>query len=453
MNITVIGTGYVGLVQGVCLAELGNQVTCVDIDKNKVDNLKKGISPIYEPGIEELITKNIKAKRISFTTSIKEAIKNSEIAFIAVGTPPGEDGRADLKYVLAAAEDIAGALVAHSNPVSAIRDRKKTENRKPKTDNYFVVVNKSTVPIGTGQMVKKTIAKHYKGDFDVVSNPEFLREGSALEDFMHPDRVVIGGSSKKATGLVAKLYEVLKSPILTTDIETAEMIKYASNSYLATQISFINSVANICDQVGANVEDVARGMKLDGRIGQRAFLSAGLGYGGSCFPKDVQALIKISQDNGIKFGILEEAEAVNKSQRQAFIKLIQTKLKNLKGKKIAVWGLAFKPETDDIRDAPAITLAENLTNLGAKVVAFDPVAQTNFQKLLPAVRYADTPIKACQDADALVIVTEWNEFRQLDLVSVKKAMRKPVIFDGRNIYDPGQMKNLGFEYYSIGRPS
>jgi UDPglucose 6-dehydrogenase len=451
MKVIVIGTGYVGLVQGVCLAELGNDVTCVDIDKTKVDNLKKGLSPIYEPGIEELITKNIKAKRIKFTTRLKDAIAGAEIIFIAVGTPPTEDGSADLKYVLAAAKEIGQCLSSF-----AVHDRSKntpTPNTQHLTPNARIIVNKSTVPIGTGQLVKKTIKQYYKGNFDVVSNPEFLREGSALEDFMHPDRIVLGDTHSKAARKVAKLYEVLGAPILVTDLETAEMIKYASNSYLATQISFINSVANICEKVGANVEDVSRGMKLDGRIGPRAFLSAGLGYGGSCFPKDVQALIKIAQENKSHFSVLEEVEAVNKEQRQKFILNIKKTLRDLKGKKIAIWGLAFKPKTDDIRDAPAITIVENLINLGAKVVAFDPVAQENFRKLLPATKFQDDAIAACRDADALVVCTEWDEFRQIDLAKVKEALKKPIIFDGRNIYDPAPMRKLGFKYFSIGRPS
>lgn len=429
MKVVVIGTGYVGLVQGVCLAELGNDVTCVDIDDKKIANLKKGISPIYEPGTEELIAKNLKAKRLNFTTKLNAVMNGAEIIFIAVGTPPAEDGSADLKYVLAAASDIGKNL-----------------------KKYAIVVNKSTVPIGTGQLVKKTIAQYYKGKFDVVSNPEFLREGSALEDFMSPDRVVIGDSRSTAAKKVAKLYEVLNAPILITDLETAEMIKYASNSYLATQISFINSVSNICERVGANVSDVARGMKLDGRIGPRAFLNAGIGYGGSCFPKDVQALINIAQKNKIRFSLLEEVEAANKEQRQKFILKIQKALGTLKGKKIAVWGLAFKPKTDDIRDAPAITIVENLINLGARVTAFDPVAETNFVKILPSVKFSDDAIDACRGADALVICTEWDEFRQIDLGRVRKVLKRPIVIDGRNVYEPEAMRKLGFKYYSIGRP-
>lgn len=429
MKVLIIGTGYVGLVQGVCLAELGNDVICIDLIEEKVAKLKKGISPIYEPGIEELIVKNIKAGRINFSTSLKDNIAEAEIIFIAVGTPPDEDGRADLKYVLAAAEDIGKNL-----------------------KKYAVVVNKSTVPIGTGEMVRKTIEKHYKGDFDVVSNPEFLREGSAIEDWMKPDRVVIGDSNgHKAAKKVAKLYEVLESPILITNLEAAEMIKYASNSFLATQISFINSIAAICEKVGADVIQVSQGMKLDGRIGKRAFLNAGLGYGGSCFPKDVEALIQIANDNKVDFKILEEVEAANKTQRTKFVEKIKSKLGSLKGKKIAVWGIAFKPKTDDIRMAPSVPIIKQLKSLGAEIVAFDPVAQENLNIVMPEIEFNDNATNACKDADALAIITEWDEFKHIDLKKIKKIMKKPVIFDGRNIYEPENMRELGFEYYSIGR--
>jgi len=429
MKVLVIGTGYVGLVQGVCLAELGNEVVCVDLIKEKIAKLRQGISPIYEPGIEELINKNIKAGRINFSTSLAENIAGAEIIFIAVGTPPDEDGRADLKYVLAAAEGIGKNL-----------------------KKYAIVVNKSTVPIGTGEMVKKTIQKHYTGEFDVVSNPEFLREGSAIDDWMKPDRVVIGDSNgHKAAKKVAKLYEVLESPILITNLEAAEMIKYASNSFLATQISFINSIAAICDKVGADVTEVSKGMKLDKRIGAKAFLNAGLGYGGSCFPKDVEALIQIAHDNKVDFKILEEVEVVNKIQRTKFVEKIRSELKSLKGKKIAVWGIAFKPKTDDIRMAPSVAIIEQLELLGAKIVAFDPVAQENLNIVMPEVEFDDNATNACKDADALVIITEWDEFRQIDLDKIKKIMKKPAIFDGRNIYEPENMQELGFEYYSVGR--
>lgn len=438
MKVMIIGTGYVGLVQGVCLAELGNDVVCIDLIPEKIAKLEKGISPIYEPGIEELITKNLKAGRIKFSTSLAENIAGAEIIFIAVGTPPDEDGRADLKYVLAAATDIGKNL-----------------------KNYAVIVNKSTVPIGTGEMVKKTIQKHYKGEFDVVSNPEFLREGSAIDDWMKPDRVVIGDSNgHKAAKKVAKLYEVLGSPILITNLEAAEMIKYASNSFLATQISFINSIAQICEKVGADVVEVSRGMKLDGRIGARSFLNAGLGYGGSCFPKDVEALIQIAGDNKVDFKILEEVEAVNKLQRIRFVEKIKSELthstssgraESLKGKTIAVWGIAFKPKTDDIRMAPSVAIIEQLMSLGAKIVAFDPVAEENLLKIMPEVKFVGNAADACKDADALAIITEWDEFKQIDLKKIKKTMKTPVVFDGRNIYEPENMGELGFRYFSIGR--
>jgi len=383
MKVMVVGTGYVGLVQGLCLAELGNDVVCVDIDAGKIDKLQQGISPIYEPGIEEMIKMNLLAKRIRFETSIEKFINSSEIIFIAVGTPPDESGRADLKYVLGAAEEIGKYI-----------------------KSYKIIVNKSTVPIGTGQLVKKRIQKHYKGKFDVVSNPEFLKEGSAIDDFLHPDRIVIGtDNGKEASEKVSRLYEVLGAPILITNLETAEMIKYASNSYLANQISFINSIASICEKVGADAVEVSKGMKLDKRIGQKAFLSAGLGYGGSCFPKDVEALIQIARDNKVEFKILEEVEAVNKAQRQKFVLKIKECLKDLNKKKLTVWGLAFKPKTDDIREAPAITIIEALLDLGAQINAYDPVAEENVKKIFPQISFFPNPLEACRGANALLIIT------------------------------------------------
>lgn len=430
MKAIVVGTGYVGLIQGVCLAELGNEVTCVDIDEKKIALLKSAESPIYEPGLEELLRKNIGAGRLVFDTSLKSHIEGNEVIFIAVGTPPDEDGSADLKYVLEAATDIGKNL-----------------------KHYQIIVNKSTVPIGTGQLIKKTIKKYYKGDFDVASNPEFLREGSAIDDFMNPDRIVIGyDNGNGASDKVAKLYKVLDAPILITDLETAEMIKYASNSFLATQISFINSIAKICEKVGANIEDVAKGMKLDKRIGERAFLNAGVGYGGSCFPKDVQALVGIAKNNNIRFSILEEVEKVNKAQRMDFIFKIKEKLDSLKGKKIALLGVAFKPKTDDIREAPAITIIEALLDFGAEVLIYDPIAQENIKRIFPEAGFCSTAEEACKGADALVIVTEWDEFKQINLENICKLMKKPIVFDGRNIYSLKKMKNLGFDYISIGRP-
>lgn len=429
MKIVVIGTGYVGLVQGVCLAELGNRVVCIDLDETKILKLKSGKSPIFEPGIEEMIEKNLKSGRLDFDTKVGLHLENVDVIFITVGTPPGQDGRADLKYVLEAAKNIG-------------------ENLK----GYAIVVNKSTVPIGTGQQVKKTIKKYFKDKFDVVSNPEFLREGSALSDFYQPDRIVIGHDNNLAAAKkVAKLYQVLNVPILITSLETAEMIKYASNSFLATQISFINSVANICECVGADVADVSVGMKLDKRIGQRAFLSAGLGYGGSCFPKDVRALIQIAKDNGVDFKILESVEMVNKTQRQKFILKIKEVIGDLHGKRIAIWGIAFKPKTDDVREAPAISIIEALSGMGAEIFAYDPVATENAEKLVPETIFVSHSIDACKKADALVIITEWDEFKQIDLKQIKAIMKQPLIFDGRNIYDPVDMEKLGFKYFSIGR--
>lgn len=433
MNIVVIGTGYVGLVQGLCLAELGNEVVCVDVDSTKIEALRQGTSPIYEPGIEEMIKKNLEAGRVRFETDLSRFINEAEIAFIAVGTPPDEDGKADLKYVLNVAEEIGRSL------------KKKG----------LVVVNKSTVPIGTGQLVKKTIASHFAGAFDVVSNPEFLREGSALEDFMNPDRIVVGVENGPEAALkVSKLYEVLGCQVLITDLETAEMIKYASNSYLASQISFINSLARLCEKVGANVDEVAAGMKLDKRIGDKAFLSAGLGYGGSCFPKDVQALAQIARENNVPFTILEEVEAVNKEQKKFFVDRVRERLEGFAGKTLAVWGLSFKPRTDDIREAPSLDIIKLLLEAGATVVAYDPVAIENTRKAIPAskhLRYAQSSYAACEKADALLILTEWDEFRQPDMKRLKKALNSSTIFDGRNIFNPKDMASAGFQYYSIGK--
>lgn len=429
MKIVVIGTGYVGLVQGIALAELGNEVVCIDIDEQKISKLRDGISPIYEPGIEELIKKNLKQERIVFDTSLKKHLNKADIAFIAVGTPSDEDGKADLRYVVAAAEEIGKNL---------------------KKD--IIVVNKSTVPIGTGEMVKNTIKKHYGGDFNVVSNPEFLREGSAVDDFFHPDRVVIGcNGDQKAAQKIATLYKVLNCPIVITNLETAEMIKYASNSFLATQISFINSIANVCEKVGADATDVSMGMKLDKRIGERAFLNAGIGYGGSCFPKDVSAMVEIARECKEDFKILEEVEAVNKKQRQRFIKKIVDTLGKVRGKRIGIWGIAFKAKTDDIREAPAITIMEALIILGAEVLAYDPVAVENACKAVPEAIYVNRPQDACKRADALVILTDWDEFKQIDLEEIGALMKRKLVFDGRNLYSIEDMKKSGFKYFGIGR--
>ena len=430
MKIAVVGTGYVGLIQAACLAELGNDVTCLDIDEKKIEGLKHGKSPIYEPGIDELVKKNFDAKRLHFTTDYSSAIPGVDVAFIAVGTPSRDDGRADLQYVEAAARSIAKQL-----------------------NGYAVVVNKSTVPVGTGDVVSEIIRQEYKGEFDVASNPEFLREGSAIHDFMEPDRVVIGNASDKAKEILGELYQPLNAPILFTDIKTAEMIKYASNAMLATQISFINSIAQICDQVGADVTKVAEGMKLDGRIGKRSFLNAGVGYGGSCFPKDVKALVQIAHDHGVHFEILEAVEDVNAMQRRTLVQKIRTSLGDLKGTRVAMWGLAFKPKTDDLRYAPALDVAQALIDEGATVVAFDPVAGEGAKRILAGLELANSPLETAKDADGLVIMTEWDEFKEIDLDKVKKALKHPKIIDGRNIYDLCTMREHGFEYISVGRPA
>lgn len=435
MNITVIGTGYVGLVQGVCLAEIGHTVYCVDIDPDKVEKLKKGISPIYEPGIEELIIKNLKKKRLFFTTDISEAFKKCDVVFIAVGTPAMPDGTANLSYVESAATEIAKNL------------RKST-----------IVVTKSSVPIGTSKMISEIMSKHFKGEVPVLSNPEFLREGSAISDFMKPDRIVIGGpENSKAVSTLAKLYQPLSAPVLITSCATAEMIKYASNSYLATQISFINSIAKICEKVGADVTEVAEGMRLDSRIGPKAFLQAGLGYGGSCFPKDVDATIQMGRQHDAHFSLLEAAKDINTNQRHHFMQKIQNGLDSLKGKHITLWGLAFKPHTDDIRDAPSISIVRWLLDEGASVNVFDPAAHNNFQKHFSeetAIVFHDDHLSAATNSDGLIIITEWNEFKQIDFADLLKRMKNPVIFDGRNIYSKTEMKlmdRLGFSYFSIGR--
>lgn len=430
-KITVIGVGYVGLVTGTCLAEMGNKVIGLDIDKEKIKKLNKGVIPIYEQGLEELVKENVKHKRLEFTTDIKKAVKEAEIIFIAVGTPPMPDGSVNLDYVKSAAKSIA-------------------ENM----NGYKVVVNKSTVPIGTGDAVTKIIQENYGGDFDVVSNPEFLREGTAVHDFMNPDRVVIGASSDKARKIMKDLYKNFGTEnLVMTNVKTAEMIKYASNSFLATEISFINSIANLCEKLGADVEDVSQGMMLDKRIGQKAFLHAGVGYGGSCFPKDVKGLIQIAQENGIRFGILEEVEGTNQAQKQSLLGKVQRLLgDDLHGKNITLWGLAFKPHTDDVREAPALVVIKQLLDRGAEVRVFDPIAKESAKRILgETVTYEDNLEDSVKNADALVIVTEWPEFREVDLKEMKSKMKTAYVIDGRNIFDPAEMKKLGFKYISVGR--
>lgn len=429
-KIAVMGVGYVGLVTGTCLAEMGNEVVGVDIDRDRVKKLNKGIIPIYEQGLEELVKENRKQKRLSFTTDAAKAIKWAEVVFIAVGTPSLPDGGVNLEYVKSAAEMIGKNM-----------------------NGYKVIINKSTVPIGTGETVERTIKNFYQGEFDVVSNPEFLREGSAVYDCLNPDRIVIGNESKRAGEIVMDLYKNLKTEFVLTNIKTAELIKYASNAMLATEISFINSIANICEKVGADVKEVAHGMMLDERIGKKAFLRAGVGYGGSCFPKDVKGLIQISQENNVRFSILEAVENTNDAQKQSLLAKVQRLLgEDLANKKITIWGLAFKPHTDDIREAPSLTVIKQLLDRGVEVKVFDPIAKEQAKKVLGnSVIYEDDLMKSVKNTDCLVIVTEWPEFKEVDLEKIKSLMNKPNIVDGRNVFDVETMKKLGFEYLSVGR--
>jgi len=431
-QICVVGVGYVGLVTAACFADLGNRVVALDVDEKRVENLKKGIMPIYEPGLEELVNRNVRSDRLSFTTSYEDALKGAEFAFIAVGTPSGVDGNADLQYVEVAARSIAKSMTAP-----------------------LVIINKSTVPIGTGDWVADIVksAQPKPMDFAVVSCPEFLREGSAIGDFMSPHRNVIGSLDKEAANKVAQLHLPLRAPIVITDLRTAEMIKYASNAFLATKISFINELADLCELVGADVKEVAAGMGYDARIG-RYFLDAGLGWGGSCFPKDVQALAYMAKERGLEPRILNDVMNVNYDRRKDVPKQVETMLGgSLKGKTIGLLGLAFKPNTDDMRDAPSVDISNALIAGGAKVRAYDPVARETAAPHMPAVEIFDDMYKMANGCDALIVVTEWNEFKQLDLEKVKSLLKSPVIYDGRNIYDPVRMKEMGFTYRSIGRAS
>ena len=430
-NICVIGTGYVGLVTGVCFADLGNQVFCLDINKDRIDKLNQGIMPIYEPGLEEIVERNIKSKRLFFTTDYETALKDAEIAFIAVGTPSGVDGEADLQYVHNVAEKIAQVV-----------------------DHPIIVVNKSTVPVGTGDWVADIISQNSdakKLDFSVVSNPEFLREGSAIGDFMNPDRVVLGSLEREAAEKVSRLYESLRAPILITDLRTAEMIKYASNAFLATRISFINEIANICDELGADVREVAKGMGLDKRIGH-SFLDAGLGWGGSCFPKDVKALAHMAVLHNSQPQLLQAVMDINRNQRRRVVYRLRKVLGgSLNGKVIGVLGLSFKPNTDDMREAPGTEIIHLLLNEGASVRGYDPQAMENAAKELPKIKLCDDPYQTAEGADALVLATEWNEFKQLDFEKVYKLLRTPVLVDGRNLWDSQYLRGLGFTYFGIGQ--
>lgn len=432
MNIAVIGTGYVGLVTGTCFAELGNQVICVDNDKKKVDNLKKLIMPIYEPGLEDLVKRNVKEGRICFTTNIESAVKNSEVIFICVSTPPKGNGEADLTFV----ENVARAVALSM-------------------DSYRIVVDKSTVPVETGAWVEHTIRINLKKkksvEFDVASSPEFLREGQAIYDFMHPDRIVIGVESKRARDMLVALYKPLKAPIVVTDIKSAELIKHASNSFLATKISFINMVSRLCEKVGADINKVAEGMGLDRRIGKN-FLNAGIGYGGSCFPKDVDAFIKIGEKHTCDFSLLNETKRINDAQAKFFIKKIEGSLWIVKDKVVGVLGLSFKPGTDDLRNAPSLEIINALIAEGAKVKVFDPQAMLKAKLILgDKVKFCKDAYITAKDCDCLVVATEWDEFKQMDLSRIKKIMKQPLIIDGRNIFEPRDVRKIGIKYISLGR--
>ncbi len=433
MKLCIIGSGYVGLVSGACFAEVGHNVICVDNDQRKVDMLTAGRIPIYEPGLEEIVHRNVAAKRLHFTSSIEEGVDGSDVVFIAVPTPPQPDGSVDLSYIEKVAREIAAVL---------------------KPGQYRVVVDKSTVPVRTGEKVADTIRRYNKAgaDFDVVSNPEFLREGCAVPDLMKPDRVVIGGNSERAIALMQKIYEPFMAPVLVTDINSAELIKHAANSFLALKISYINAVSQICEASGADVEKVADGIGTDKRIG-RNFLNAGIGYGGSCFPKDIAAFIAISEQLGVPFALLKEVQRINRSQRERFVSRIREALWVLSEKKIAVWGLTFKPDTDDVRTSVAVDVVRDLVAEGAQVSVYDPKGMEKAveYKLIEGARLAGSPLEAADGAEALIIATEWKEFAAIDLAELKKRMHTPMIFDGRNLLDPETVRSFGFVYSSIGR--
>jgi UDPglucose 6-dehydrogenase len=433
MDISIIGSGYVGLVTGACFADVGHHVICVDNDSEKVKQLKAGEIPIYEPGLEEIIHRNVSAQRLHFTGNIQEAVERAQIIFIAVPTPPLPDGDVDLSFVEKVAREIAGVLT-----------------------DYRVIVDKSTVPVKTGEKVAESIKRYNRhgAKFDVVSNPEFLREGCAVADLMHPDRIVIGAQSEHAIDLMKKVYEPFMAPILVTDISSAELIKHCANSFLALKISYINAVSAICEASGADVEKVADGIGMDHRIG-RDFLNAGIGYGGSCFPKDIAAFIAISEQLGTPFTLLSEVQRINEGQKSRFLKTIRETLWVLREKRIAVWGLTFKPDTDDVRSSVAIELVEQLLREGAHVVAYDPKGMHKARtiKAIADAEFASSALEAVTDAEALIIATDWNEFANVDLAELKDKMRTPIVFDGRNLLGPETMRQFGFHYYSIGRAS
>ena len=436
MRVTVIGGGYVGLVTGACFSHLGNEVIVVEKVPEKVERLKRGESPIYEPGLEDLLREGLERGSLTFTTDIREGVNFSDVIFICVGTPSRPDGSADLSQV----EEVARLTARNMN-------------------SYKLLVEKSTVPVNTHQLVKKTVQRYLRSDvpFDVASNPEFLREGSAVYDFLNPDRIVVGVESERARRIMEELYKPLTDkgfPLLITDPATAELIKHASNSFLAMKISFINMVADLCEKTGADVELVAEGMGYDKRIG-REFLRAGIGYGGSCFPKDVKAFIKIAEDRGVDFGLLREVERINSKRVEKFIEKVKNAVWTLKDKKVAVWGLAFKPNTDDIREAPSLRIVPELVKEGAKVRAYDPKAMENFKRVFVEgedLIYVGDKYEAVEDAEVLLILTEWDEFAKADMEKVKELMALPIVVDGRNVFDPRRMEEIGFEYYSIGRP-
>ena len=432
MKIAVMGAGYVGLVTGACLANLGNDVICVDIDDERISNLRKGVIPFFEPGLRDLVEMNLAQRRLMFTTDSELAIRNSDVIFVAVGTPSDKDGKADISSVFAAAEHIARYM-----------------------DSYKVIIVKSTVPVGTCHKLKEFIRQKQKKpvEFDVVSNPEFLREGEAVNDFMIPDRVVVGADNGKAKEVMLSIYKPIErtgKPILVTDVKSSELIKYANNAMLAARISFMNELSHLCEAVGADVKVVAKGIGLDGRIGPR-FLQAGIGYGGSCFPKDVRALVQMMKEHGCNPQLMEAIDFVNELQKLSIIPKIRKLFHDLKGKKVTVWGLSFKPKTDDMRDAPSIVIINELQKLGAEVHAFDPVSERNARHVLSDVHYADTPFGALEGSHCLVIVTEWDLFRELDKNRMKLLMAEPNIVDGRNIYEPAEMRSLGFNYVGVGR--
>jgi UDPglucose 6-dehydrogenase len=432
MHIAVIGTGYVGLVTGACFAEFGVEVTCVDVDATKIDKLNQGIIPIYEPGLDAIVEKNSKAGRLHFTTDIKSAVQDALVVFLAVGTPPREDGSPDMSYYRQAAKDIAEAM-----------------------NGYKVLVTKSTVPIGTGKWLRDFIGENLKvqTSFGVASNPEFLREGAAINDFMRPDRVVIGSNEEDAIAIMKDLYRplyLIETPIVITSLEAAELIKYAANAFLATKITFINEVANLCDAIGCDVHDVARGMGMDNRIG-RKFLHPGPGYGGSCFPKDTRALTTVADQFGVETRIVDAVIEANDRQRDVMIDKIEKLVGDLSGKQVGVLGLSFKPETDDMRESPAVDIIRAMSERGAKVRAYDPVAIEEAKHCLPEIEYASNEYDALTGADALVIATEWNQFRALDMERVKSLLKEPKIADLRNVYEPEEMRQLGFDYVGVGR--